>query len=52
MPTPRPEKETREEWIRRCVPQVMADGTTDNQDQAVAICFSMWRQAEKSKENK
>ena len=51
MPIPKPEKETQTEWIKRCVPVVIQDGTTDKVDKAVAICFSMWREALKNKNN-
>lgn len=42
MPTPNPDKESKSEWVNRCVPVVIDDGTTDRPDQAVAICISMW----------
>lgn len=42
MPTPRP-GESEREFIERCVRQVLEDGTTDDPDQAVAICYSIWR---------
>jgi HK97 family phage prohead protease len=45
MPTAHPESETESEFISRCVPIVLDDGTTDNQDQAVAICQSIWDEA-------
>ena len=38
MPIPRPESETRSEWLNRCIPVVINEGTTDRQDQAAAIC--------------
>ncbi|MEE9311228.1 MAG: HK97 family phage prohead protease [Planctomycetota bacterium] len=49
MPTPHPKTETLKEWMKRCVPQVIEDGTADDNQQAVAICSSMWRQATRSK---
>jgi len=49
MPTPNLDTETRREWINRCVPVVIRDGTTDRPDQAVAICVSMWNEALKKK---
>lgn len=45
MPIPKPNEETREQWISRCIPVVINEGTTDNPAQAAAICFSMWRDA-------
>jgi len=43
MPTPRPD-ETQSDFVSRCIPDVLADGTADDQKQAVAICYSMWRE--------
>jgi HK97 family phage prohead protease len=34
--------------MNRCIPQVLEDGTAKDQDQAVAICSSMWEEAMKS----
>lgn len=47
MPTPHPGEETRREWLRRCIPVVLDDGTAEDNDQAVAICSTMWRDATK-----
>lgn len=47
MPTPRPSEETRPEWMERCVPVVLEDGTADTHEQAVAVCSGMWEQATK-----
>ena len=33
----------------RCVPMVLDEGTAEDQEQAVAMCFSMWRQAHDEK---
>lgn len=41
MPTPQPD-ETHDEFIHRCIPVVLDDGTADDEDQAVAICNSIW----------
>lgn len=49
MPTPNLDEETRREWIDRCIPVVIKDGTTDRQDQAVAICINMWNEAKKKR---
>lgn len=40
-PTPDP-GESGEDFISRCVPQVIEDGTTEDPQQAVAICYSIW----------
>lgn len=49
MPTPHPATETRKEWMQRCVPKVIEDGTADDNTQAVAVCSSMWRAAQRIK---
>lgn len=49
MPTPHPDEETQSEWMSRCVPQVMDDGTAQDSDQAVAMCMDMWRHATEGK---
>lgn len=41
MPTPR-EDETQEAFIARCIPIVLEDGTATDNEQAVAVCYSMW----------
>ena len=41
MPTPQT-NETRNEFISRCIPIVLDDGTADSNEQAVAVCSSMW----------
>ncbi len=47
MPTPG-ENETRDDFISRCIPIVLDDGTAESQEQAVAVCNSMWEEAHKS----
>lgn len=47
MPKPHPNSETRDEWMPRCIRKVMDDGSAENQDQAVAMCSQMWRDAKK-----
>lgn len=47
MPAPK-EGEDRDTFVSRCVPIVLDDGTAENADQAVAICNSMWEEAQKS----
>lgn len=41
MPTP-DDGETYDEFLDRCIEQVLADGTADDEDQATAICESIW----------
>lgn len=45
MPDPNPSQESQEEWISRCIPVVLEEGTAENQEQASAICYDMWRDA-------
>jgi hypothetical protein len=45
MPTPPRKGETQSEFIGRCVPVVIREGRP--KDQAVAICYSMWRRSKK-----
>jgi HK97 family phage prohead protease len=52
MPTPKPSDETKDEWMDRCIPLVLDDGTAEDSEQAVAICSSMWEQATKSGDDK
>jgi len=42
MPTPK-KGETEKEFISRCIPYVLKEGTAKDQKQAIAICYSMWR---------
>lgn len=41
MPTPQAD-EGHDAFVARCVPIVLEDGTADDQEQAVAICESIW----------
>lgn len=42
---PKPGKDEDEKtFVSRCIPEVMNDGTTDDNKQASAICYSMWEQ--------
>lgn len=41
MPVPR-NNENREDFVNRCIPVVLNDGTASNQNQAVAICNSLF----------
>lgn len=47
MPEPN-ENESRDEFVERCIPVVLGDGTAEDQEQAVAVCNSMWEQAGKT----
>jgi len=47
MPTPG-DNETKDEFIERCIPIVLDDGTAKDNKQAFAICNSMWEQEKKS----
>jgi hypothetical protein len=42
VPDPKP-GESRDDFVSRCIPIVIEDGTAEDGDQAVAICNSMWR---------
>ena len=44
MPKPG-KKETKSEFIQRCIRQVSSEGVP--QDQAIAMCYSMWEQKSK-----
>lgn len=48
MPKPKP-KETQKEFISRCIPIVMHEGTTDDEKQAAAICYKYWRESKSTK---
>ncbi len=48
MPKPR-EGEEKQEYLSRCIPILKGEG--HDQDQAVAICYSMWRQNTGKNEN-
>ncbi len=41
MPNPQP-GESQQQFVDRCVPIVLADGTAEDSDQAVAVCNQMW----------
>jgi len=45
MPTPKAD-ETEEEFVTRCIPIVIDDGTAKDGKQAAAICHSMFQEAE------
>jgi hypothetical protein len=43
MPKPRP-TESKSEYISRCIPYVIKEGTAKDEKQAAAICNSMWEE--------
>jgi hypothetical protein len=52
MPDPR-EGESEKDFVKRCIPIVIAEGTAEDGSQAEAICHSMYQQKKgKSKMNK
>ncbi len=46
MPTPNKEKETKEEFIKRCIPIVIEEGAAEDGEQARAVCESYWEEGE------
>ena len=44
MPTPL-ENETEAEFVERCIPIVIEDGTAEDAEQAAAVCHTMFQQA-------
>ena len=49
MPEPG-QGESRTDFVERCIPIVLEDGTAEDGDQAVAVCNSMWEQAHQTNE--
>lgn len=45
MPYPK-NGEDKSEYIDRCIPYVLKEGTAKNEKQAAAICYSMWEKHE------
>ena len=43
MPTPN-ENESEKDFVARCIPVVLDEGTAKDDKQAVAICYSMYKQ--------
>lgn len=50
MPTPQ-DGETQDEFIERCIPIVIEDGTAEDNEQATAVCYSMWENRDKGAED-
>ncbi len=48
MPTPR-KGESRQDFVSRCIPIVMDEGTAKDQKQASAICYSLFKQKKTGK---
>lgn len=49
MPKPR-KNEKENDFISRCIPEVIDDGTTKDNEQAYAICKSIWTRHKRAKE--
>lgn len=49
MPEPQ-SGESEQDFINRCVPIVLEDGTAEDREQAVAVCYSMWGQGKEGVE--
>jgi len=43
MPTPEP-NETQDDFMKRCIPMVVDDGSAGDNEQAVAMCMTMFKQ--------
>jgi hypothetical protein len=48
MPTPK-KGESEKDFVARCVPQVIKEGTAKDGAQGNAVCHSMWREHQKKK---
>jgi len=51
MPEVKPD-ERRRDFVSRCIPIVLKDKTAKNQKQAIAICFSMFNEAQKKRQKR
>lgn len=49
MPAPQ-QDESKDAFIERCIPMVLEEGTADSDEQAVAVCNSMWDDAKRARE--
>lgn len=49
MPAPKPNEETKKEFIDRCIPIVLDEGTAKDGKQAKAICENYWEQYKENK---
>lgn len=48
MPTPNA-GESKEHFMGRCIPYVLNEGTAENEEQAAAICYSIWEKHKSGK---
>ena len=49
---PKPNKgESESDFVSRCIPVVIEEGTTKDPKQAAAICHSLWSEGKKSAED-
>ena len=51
MPTPN-KGESEDEFVDRCIPVIIEEGTTDDPDQAAAICHTIWKEHKESDSQK
>ncbi len=49
MPTPK-KGESEKEFVGRCIPFMMHEHPDMKQDQAIAVCYSMFRESKKDEE--
>jgi hypothetical protein len=49
MPTPK-KGESKKDYVSRCIPIVLEEGTAKDQQQAAAICYSMYDQHKEKEE--
>jgi hypothetical protein len=49
MPAPRKD-ESKDDFISRCIPYVIREGTTDDSSQAAAICHNIWKKHKEKNE--
>jgi ATP-dependent Clp endopeptidase proteolytic subunit ClpP len=50
MPTPK-KGEKEDDFVDRCIPIVIEEGTADDGEQAAAICHSIWEESKKKKDS-
>jgi hypothetical protein len=51
MPDPKKYKD-KDSFMKICIPMVLKEGTAKSNDQAVAVCSSMWENRGKKKKTK
>lgn len=52
MPKPNPKSENQRQFVSRCIPTVLKEGTAKDNKQAAAICYSMWKNRNKHKKSR